>query len=187
MNLCIKHTLSAKVVFVCGRFVLQLLQGCHMCCICQIKSSSSFCYYVSFFCQAMCPFFILRCIMVFINLRVCFFGSVEHIKSRSDLRDQFRSTLVGFGKSWSFGHKIGAKVRETALTITAFVCLQLTYLKYAANVICLFVKMEHLVYLPLLIFWAGTWQYLLQTTGLFCNHSLGFSYQTMSQFWYTTC
>ncbi|KAF3832764.1 hypothetical protein F7725_026429 [Dissostichus mawsoni] len=33
----------------------------------------------------------IRCKMPFISLHVCFFGSVEHIKARSDLRDQFRS------------------------------------------------------------------------------------------------
>ncbi len=55
------------------------------------------CYYAVFVKPG--AFLKFRCIMAFMSLHVCFFGSVEHIKSRSDLRDQFRSTLAGFGKS----------------------------------------------------------------------------------------
>lgn len=41
------------------------------------------------------------CILTFISPCVCFFGSVEDVKSRPDLGDHLRSTLAGFGKSLS--------------------------------------------------------------------------------------
>lgn len=97
--------------------------------------------------------------MAFISLCVCFCGSVEQIKSRSDLRDQFRSTLAGFGESYIFG-----QMCVRAPTVPALLLLRLCVLSfvfslptnYAANIICLFIKMKHLFYLPRLIFWAET-------------------------------
>lgn len=47
---------------------------------------------------------------MFISLHVCFSGSLEPVKPRSSLRDQFRSILAGFGKFQSFKHKIVAKM-----------------------------------------------------------------------------
>lgn len=78
------------------------------------------------------------------------FDSIERIKSRSDLRDQFRSTLAGFGKCLSFGHKFGAKLSEAWQAIPALMLLHLDLdlffslperKIYHANLISLLIKM----------------------------------------------
>lgn len=59
---------------------------------------------------------------MFFSLHVCFSGSLEPVKPRSSLRDQFRSILAGFGKFQSFKHKIVAKMFEAALTWLLYCC-----------------------------------------------------------------
>lgn len=59
---------------------------------------------------------------MFFSLHICFSGSLEPVKPRSSLRDQFRSILAGFGKFQSFKHKIVAKMFEAALTWLLYCC-----------------------------------------------------------------
>lgn len=93
--------------------------------------------------------------------RIPLFDSIERIKSRSDLRDQFRSTLAGFGKCLSFGHKFGATLSEawqaTAALMLLHLDLDLFFSSperkiYHANLISLLIKMGVLRILPTIHF-----------------------------------
>lgn len=188
--ICALNTLWQYLLCVCGRFVLQLCYWRHICCVCQGKLP--FCTYtmsLNYFCQTKCLLFI--CLMAFIILRVCFFGSVEHIKSRSDLRDQFRSTLVGFGKSWSFWPQnwSEAALNTTALSLlhldVVLFCIQRTY---EGNLCC----KHHLPFhkdgalgIPPTINFLGrdlTAEFMTNYR-IVGNHSRGSSHQVMSELW----
>lgn len=130
--------------------------------------------------------FTFRYIMAFISLCVCFFGSVEHIKCRSDLRDQFRSTLAGFGES-KVSDKGFWRPLQPQLLCCCFIWACCLYSACLQRKLCCkhlpFHKDEALVIPPTINFIGRDFSVEFMTNyRMVCNHSLGSSHQIMSQF-----